>query len=72
MRIELPSTAWADGPHAQDDAHTLTLPAQAALHPALHPALLAAAPVDGEALPACAGGRVEVPAGRLPVLTLTF
>ena len=33
MRIELPSPSWADVHRAQDDAHTLTLPAQAqALH----------------------------------------
>lgn len=28
MRIELPSPSWADIHHAQDDAHTLTLPPQ--------------------------------------------
>jgi hypothetical protein len=28
MRIELPSPSWAEVHHAQDDAHTLTLPEQ--------------------------------------------
>jgi hypothetical protein len=28
MRIELPSPSWAEVHHAQDDAHTLTLPQQ--------------------------------------------
>ena len=31
MRIELPSSGWADAQRAQDDAHTLTLPAQRGL-----------------------------------------
>ena len=30
MRIELPSTSWADTQRAEEDAHTLTVAAQAA------------------------------------------
>ena len=35
MRIELPSPSWADVHRAQDDAHTLTLPALAHVLPQL-------------------------------------
>lgn len=37
MRIELPLSAWAEAQHAQDDAHTLTVPVhpQAVPHPLL-------------------------------------
>ncbi|MGV3570202.1 MAG: hypothetical protein ACO1PB_06345 [Ramlibacter sp.] len=65
MRIELPQPSWADAQHAQDDAHTLTVPAQ---HPqALPGSLLGALPGAEHA-----GGRVEVPAGEPVALTLTF
>lgn len=64
MRIELPTPTWAETQHAQDDAHTLTLPA---LSPALpHPLLGALAAVDSPMV------RVEVPAVAPAALTLTF
>lgn len=63
MRIELPSPSWADAQRAQDDAHTLTLPAPRQLN--LAETLLAA----GEA---GAMVRVEVTVEQGPVLTLTL
>jgi hypothetical protein len=64
MRIELPSTSWAQAAHrAQDDAHTLTLPTPVAV--TLTEAWLAAA----EGLE---GFRVEVRQAELQVLTLTL
>jgi hypothetical protein len=62
MRIELPSSSWADAHRAQDDAHTLTLPAQRPV--SLTDALLAATGEAGDAQ------RVQVQ-GPEPV-TLTF
>jgi hypothetical protein len=64
MRIELPSTSWADTHRAQDDAHTLTLPAPRPL--TLAESLLAAATEEGAML------QIEVPGLQHPVLTLTL
>lgn len=65
MRIDLPLSSWVEAQRAQDDAHTLTVPAQ---HPqaAAHP-LLAAWSAG-----AAAGLRVEVPALEPVAVTLTF
>jgi hypothetical protein len=63
MRIELPSTPWADAAQrAQDDAHTITLPAQ---RMSLTDAWLALA--AGEE-----GFRVAIAAADPETLTLTF
>ena len=64
MRIELPTPTWADTHRAQDDAHTLTLPAQRPL--SLADTLLAAAGEEGASL------RTEVGRKSPPALTLTF
>ncbi|MDB5954141.1 hypothetical protein [Ramlibacter sp.] len=64
MRIELPSTSWADTVHrAEDDAHTLTM---AAAQPALD--WFAGAWSANCGL----SQRVEVAAGEPLVLTLTL
>jgi hypothetical protein len=63
MRIELPSSGWADTQRAQDDAHTLTLPAQRAL--GIDP-LLGRDEEEGACL------RVEVELARPVTLTLTL
>lgn len=65
MRIELPQPSWADAQPAQDDAHTLTLPAQRPL--ALPAALLGELPP-----PDRIGGRIEVLPGDPASLTLTL
>jgi hypothetical protein len=63
MRIELPSPSWADAAlRAQDDAHTITLPAQRV---SLTDAWLAWA--AGEE-----SWRVDIAAGELETLTLTL
>ena len=55
MRIELPQTTWAQTHRAQDDAHTLTLPAERPV--TLSEAWLAAADT-------VEGFRVAIPAGE--------
>jgi hypothetical protein len=62
MRIELPSPTWADTQRAQDDAHTLTLPAQRL---SLADSLMAEGE-DGASL------RVEIAACEPQQMTLTF
>ena len=62
MRIELPADSWATTHRAQDDAHTLTLPA---LRP---PVLVAAARPEDELLTV----RISVHVPEPSVLTLTF
>jgi len=63
MRIEMPFPSWADAAQrVQDDAHTLTLPAQRI---SLTDAWLALAP--GEQIL-----RIEVAAGERQTLTLTL
>jgi hypothetical protein len=64
MRIELPAPTWADAQRAQDDAHTLTLPAQRAL--TLAETLLPRVAEDG------ATARVDARAPSPATLTLTF
>ena len=63
MRIELPSPSWADAHRAQDDAHTLTLPAQ---RPLMLTDKLLHACEAGETV--CAAVAVQEPV----VLTLTL
>lgn len=63
MRIELPSTTWADTLHrAEDDAHTLTVSAQPAHD-------WSAVPWTAEPEPLL---RADVAPGEPLVLTLTF
>lgn len=64
MRIELPAPTWADAQRGQDDAHTLTLPAQRPL--TLAETLLAVAAEDG------ATTQVDARAGKPVTVTLTF
>ena len=64
MRIESPLPSWAEAHHAQDDAHTLTLPPQRAV--SLAESLLGG---TGEAgLPQ----RVQVQGQQPVALTLTL
>lgn len=65
MRIELPLPSWSESQRAQEDAHTLTLPAQRphALPSPLLASLAAEAPSDH---------RIAVLASRPATLTLTF
>ena len=63
MRIELPAAAWTDALlQAQDDAHTLTLPPQAA----------PGRPERPGAAEGPAEVRIAVDCAAAPVLTLTF
>lgn len=63
MRIELPSTSWADTvQRAEDDAHTMTVAAQPALDWFL----------DAWSANCGLTQRVEVPATEPQALTLTF
>lgn len=63
MRIELPSTTWADTLHrSDDDAHTLTVSAQPAPE-------WSGVPWTAQAEPLL---RVQVAPGEALVLTLTF
>lgn len=65
MRIELPSTSWADTVHrAEDDAHTLTVAAQTASDWA--PLQLLPDP------PGAPCARAEVQCGEPLVLTITL
>lgn len=63
MRTELPSPSWADAHRAQDDAHTLTLPAQ---RPAGLVDALRAMAEDGETV------RSAIAAPPAVALTLTL
>jgi len=65
MRIELPSTSWADTVHrADDDAHTLTVAAQTASNWA--PLQLLPDP------PSAPASRTEVQRSQPKVLTITL